>query len=50
MTIAPRLLNRCATCAMPLSIAPVRIDIVMKMPIAITKKNTPAAPNSSPDS
>ena len=48
ITTAPRAPKRLATWATPLSIAPVCIDIVMKMPIAMTNRKTPAAPNSSP--
>ena len=35
---------RVATRAMPLSMAPVRIAMVMKMPMAMTNRKTPAAP------
>ena len=47
---APRPPRRAPTRPMPASIAPLRIVMVMKTPMASTNRNTPAAPKSSPTS
>ena len=50
ISTVPRPLMRVAIRATPLSMAPVFMAMVMKTPMAMTNRNTPAAPKSSPDS